>query len=92
MHLVHNFCGGCAVTLFNADNRCPVDRTIAIGVNDNRSLAQLVELFLRQLPDRRPSAEEIRALDRLYTPGQRVGLCFHMSFTTVAVSLILIKC
>jgi len=43
-----------------------------VDVNDNRSLAQIVDIFLQQFPDRAPPAEEIQGLDRLYRPGQRV--------------------
>jgi hypothetical protein len=78
--VVHNFCGGCAVRVFNADSRCPVDRTDVVGVNDNRNLAQIVELFLRQFPDQRQSEEETGVLDALYRPGQRVSVDIESRF------------
>lgn len=71
---MHNFCGGCAVQWFRQNNTCPADRAVITGLNDNRTLAEMVQIFLRQFPEKARSEEEVTQLDALYRPGQPVSI------------------
>lgn len=65
--------GACAVDLFKHDNRCPQDRLVITGINDNRTLAQIIEQYLQAHPDEKLEADELMEMDRKYRPGQRAS-------------------
>lgn len=53
---------------------CPTCRQTVKGTQDNHSTANLIESLLNRFPDKKRDPEELKELERIYKPGQKVVL------------------
>ncbi|KAI5838947.1 hypothetical protein DFP73DRAFT_242268 [Morchella snyderi] len=69
---LHNFCGSCLVPWLERINTCPTCRRVVKKIGDNHSTAALIETLLTRFPDKRRDAAELKELEKVYKPGQKV--------------------
>lgn len=61
---LHNFCSACYSDWIQNSNSCPQCRVEIIQVGKNHSMDNLVEIFLKQFPDRKRDENELKEMDQ----------------------------
>lgn len=64
--------GSCLVPWFERSDTCPTCRQTVKGTHDNHFTISSLETFLSTFPDRKRDADELKLLELIYKPGQKV--------------------
>lgn len=60
------------VPWFERSDTCPTCRRTVKGTQDNHSTASLIETLLNIFPDKKRNPDELKELELIYRPGQKV--------------------
>lgn len=80
--------GSCLVPWFERSDTCPTCRRIVKGTHDNHATASLIETLLNIFPDRKRDADELKELELIYRPGQKVNSHSSLLNSTILTSQI----
>lgn len=64
--------GSCLVPWFERSDTCPTCRRTVKGTQDNHATASLIETLLNIFPDKKRDPNELKELELIYRPGQKV--------------------
>lgn len=64
--------GSCLVPWFARSDTCPTCRRTVKGTHDDHNAASLTETILSHFPDQKRNPDELKELELIYKPGQKV--------------------
>lgn len=64
--------GSCLVPWFQRSDTCPTCRQTVRGTTDSHFTISTIETFLSRFPDKKRDPDELKELELVYRPGQKV--------------------